>query len=76
MTFIISNSQPLSIIYPAPQTFPIFEDIEIGAGGDADKVSSREKEDILAKRYEIVSIDEFEEGGLPRKLFRVTFRKK
>jgi len=39
-------------------------------------VSSREKEDILAKRYEIVSIDEFEEGGLPRKLFRVTLRKK
>lgn len=29
----------------------------------------------LAKGFEIVSIDEFEEGGLPRKLFRVTLRK-
>ncbi len=37
---------------------------------------SREKVELLAKGYEIVSIDEFEEGGLPRKLFRVTLRKK
>ena len=37
---------------------------------------SREKVEILAKGYEIVSIDEFEEGGLPRKLFQVTLRKK
>jgi hypothetical protein len=29
----------------------------------------------LAKGYEIVGIDEFEEGDLPRKLFRVTLRK-
>ncbi len=36
---------------------------------------SREKVEILAKGYEIVSIDEFEEGGLPRKLFRVILRK-
>jgi SAM-dependent methyltransferase len=35
----------------------------------------REKVVHLAKGYEIVSIDEFEEGGLPRKLFRVTLRK-
>ena len=35
----------------------------------------REKVARLAKGYEIVSIDEFEEGGPPRKLFRVTLRK-
>lgn len=29
----------------------------------------------LAKGYEILSVDEFEEGNLPRKLFRVTVRK-
>ena len=37
---------------------------------------SREKVKLLAKGYEIVSIDKFEEGGLPRRLFRVTLRKK
>ena len=37
---------------------------------------SREKVEHLAKGYEIVEIDEFEEGRLPRKLFRVTLRKK
>ena len=37
---------------------------------------SREKVNRLAKGYEIVGIDEFEEGELPRKLFRVTLRKK
>jgi ubiquinone/menaquinone biosynthesis C-methylase UbiE len=36
---------------------------------------SREKVEHLAKGYEIVSVDEFEEGKLPRKLFRVTLRK-
>lgn len=36
---------------------------------------SKEKVEHLAKGYEIVSIDEFEEGGLPRKLFQVTLRK-
>ncbi len=36
---------------------------------------NREKVIHLAKGFEIVSIDEFEEGGLPRKLFRVTLRK-
>ncbi len=29
----------------------------------------------VAKGYEIVGIDEFEEGTLPRRLFRVTLRK-
>ncbi len=36
---------------------------------------SPEKVPQLARGWEIVSIDEFEEGGLPRKLFRVTLRK-
>ncbi len=36
---------------------------------------SREKVEILAKRYEIANIDPFEEGELPRKLFRVTLKK-
>ena len=37
---------------------------------------SREKVEHLAKGYEIVSLDELEEGRLPRKLFRVTLRKR
>ncbi len=37
---------------------------------------NREKVVHLAKDFEIVSVDEFEEGGLPRKLWRVTLRKK
>lgn len=36
---------------------------------------TREKVELLAKGYEIVSVDEFEEGRLPRKLFRVTLKK-
>jgi len=36
----------------------------------------REKVVHLAGGFEIVGIDEFEEGGLPRKLFRVTLRKR
>jgi SAM-dependent methyltransferase len=36
---------------------------------------SRKKVELLAKGYEIISIDEFEEGELPRKLFRVMLRK-
>ena len=37
---------------------------------------SPEKVRQLARGSEIVSIDKFEEGGLPRKLFRVTMQKK
>jgi len=37
---------------------------------------SREKVELLAKGYEIISIDEFEEGSLPKKLIRVTLKKK
>lgn len=36
---------------------------------------SREKVEKLATGFEIVEIREFEEGGLPRRLFRVTLRK-
>jgi hypothetical protein len=36
---------------------------------------SKEKVGHLAKGFEIVSIDEFEEGPLPKRLFRVTLRK-
>ncbi len=36
---------------------------------------SREKVEKLAKGFEIVEIQEFEEGGLPRRLFRATLRK-
>ena len=36
---------------------------------------SKEKVEQLSKGYEVVGIDEFEEGSLPRKLFRVTMRK-
>ncbi len=36
---------------------------------------SREKVEELARGFQIVEIQEFEEGGLPRKLFRATLRK-
>lgn len=36
---------------------------------------SMEKVDALAKGYKLVSVDKFEEGSLPRKLFSVTLRK-
>jgi SAM-dependent methyltransferase len=44
-------------------------------GGFVVHFFDRAKVDALAKGYEIVGIDELEEGGLPRKLFRVTLRK-
>lgn len=36
---------------------------------------NREKVEFLAKGYEIINVDEFEEGELPRKLFVVTLKK-
>ncbi len=36
---------------------------------------SREKVERLARGFRVLSIDEFEEGGLPRRLFSVTLRK-
>ena len=44
-------------------------------GGFTVHFFSRDKVIQLAKGFAIVAIDEFEEGGLPRKLFRVTLRK-
>jgi hypothetical protein len=45
-------------------------------GGFVIHFFSKEKVEHLAKGFEIESIDEFEEGGLPKRLFRVTLRKK
>ncbi|MGF3521950.1 MAG: class I SAM-dependent methyltransferase [Candidatus Bathyarchaeia archaeon] len=45
-------------------------------GGFVVHFFSREKVLQLAKGYEILGIEEFEEGELPRKLFLVTLRKK
>lgn len=36
---------------------------------------SRENVRLLASGYDIISVDEFEEGELPRRLYRVTLRK-
>lgn len=45
------------------------------AGGFIVHYFSREKVMRLASGYELLAIDEFEEGKLPRKLFRVTLRR-
>jgi SAM-dependent methyltransferase len=45
------------------------------AGGFVVHFFSREKVEHLAKGYDIINIEEFEEGDLPRKLFLVTLRK-
>lgn len=45
-------------------------------GGFVVHFFSRGKVEHLAKGWEIVEIEEFEEGKLPRKLFRVILRKK
>jgi hypothetical protein len=37
---------------------------------------SKGKVELLAKGYKILSVDKFEEGRLPKRLFRVTLRKK
>ena len=47
---------------------------EIG-GGFIVHFFSREKVEHLAKGYEIVSVKEFEESDLPKKLFLVTLKK-
>jgi SAM-dependent methyltransferase len=44
-------------------------------GGFIVNFFDRAKVETISKGYEIVSIDEFEEGGMPRRLFRVTLRK-
>jgi SAM-dependent methyltransferase len=45
-------------------------------GGFVIHFFSKEKVGHLAKGFEIVRLDEFEEGTLPKRLFRVTLRKK
>ena len=35
----------------------------------------REKVERVSQGYDLLSVDEFEEGGMPRKLFRVTLKK-
>lgn len=52
------------------------EDMYEISGGFIVHFFSRGKVEHLARGFEILSIDEFEEGTLPRKLFRVTLRKK
>ena len=45
-------------------------------GGFVIHFFSKEKVEHLAKGFEIVRLDEFEEGTLPKRLFRITLRKK
>jgi ubiquinone/menaquinone biosynthesis C-methylase UbiE len=44
-------------------------------GGFIVNFFGRSKVERVSKGYEIVGVDEFEEGGMPRRLFRVTLRK-
>ena len=44
-------------------------------GGFIVNFFDRAKVERVAQGYEILSVDEFEEGAMPRKLFRVTLRK-
>ena len=44
-------------------------------GGFIVNFFDRAKVERVSKGYEIVSVDEFDEGGMPRRLFRVTLRK-
>ena len=46
------------------------------SGGFIVHFFTREKVERLARGFEILGIEEFKEGALPRKLFRVTLRKK
>jgi SAM-dependent methyltransferase len=44
-------------------------------GGFIVNFFDRAKVERVSKGYEIVSVDEFDEGGMPRRLFSVTLRK-
>jgi hypothetical protein len=44
-------------------------------GGFIVNFFDRAKVERVSQGYELLSVDEFEEGGMPRKLFRVTLRK-
>ena len=52
------------------------DDMFESTGGFTVHFFSREKVEQLAQGFDILSIDEFEESTLPRRLFRVTLRKK
>ena len=52
------------------------EDMYESRGGFIVHFFSRDKVEHLAKGFHILSIEQFEEGMLPRKLFRVTLRKR
>ena len=43
-------------------------------GGFIVNFFDRTKVDRLAQGYEVLSVDEFEEGAMPRRLYRVTLR--
>ncbi len=45
------------------------------SGGFIVNFFDRAKVDRVAEEYQILSVEEFEEGGMPRKLYRVTLRK-
>ena len=44
-------------------------------GGFIVNFFDRAKVERVARGYEILSVDEFEEGGMPRRLLRVTLKK-
>ena len=56
--------------------FTVMLVVVYSGGGFTVHFFSRERVTQLARGFDILSIDEFEEGALPRKLFRVTLRKK
>ena len=51
------------------------DDMFESSGGFTVHFFSRDKVEHLARGFDILSLDEFEEGALPRKLFWVTLRK-
>jgi SAM-dependent methyltransferase len=52
------------------------DDMYESSGGFTVHFFSRDKVEHLARGFDILNIEEFEEGALPRKLFQVTLRKK
>ncbi len=52
------------------------EDMYEISGGFIVHFFARDKVEHLTNGFDLIGVDEFEEGSLPRKLFRVTLRKK
>jgi len=71
----------LNVYTPGTRETPILEKASIAGRtctkwADSSSISStREKVKHLSAGYEILSVNELEEGGLPRKLFMVTMKK-